>query len=116
MGTVVEVGERTAFAGAPYPVVVVRTEDGRDLAFHGFHTVAKEELARLTPKPGETIGIAYHGRPAGKDYELYRVKVMREEVEPDWEGIRREAEVERAELEAQVAEHGSPSPLEDLPF
>jgi hypothetical protein len=40
----------------------------------------KDELAKLEPKIGETVGVAYHGRsePRGagdSGYERYRVKV-----------------------------------------
>lgn len=53
IGIVVDVAERTGFAGDRYPVLTVRTEEGDELAVHAFHTVLKDELARLEPKIGK---------------------------------------------------------------
>lgn len=79
-----------------YPVVTVETEDG-EIAVHAFHTVLKRELARQRPRPGERIGIAYHGRDEGKGYERYRLAVDREaepDAGPDWDEIGEQAERE----------------------
>lgn len=86
IGIVVDVGTREGTYG-PYPVVTVESEeDGCDLAFHGFHSVARQELARLKVRVGDRIGLAYHGRrtsKGGDEYESYVIRVDREEpVEP----------------------------------
>lgn len=114
IGTVVDVGERTGFAGDRYPTVTVRTEEGDDVIFHAFHTVAKDELARQRPRAGERIGIAYHGRDPEKGYERYRLKVVRDQDlgEPDWAAIRHDADQEHAVAREQDA----PSADDEIPF
>ena len=59
------------------PIVTVRTDDGHDYAFHAFHTVAKGELAKVQPRVGDWIGIAYHGPHPTKGYERYRIVIAR---------------------------------------
>jgi hypothetical protein len=86
IGVVTELAERENEYGR-YPIVTVRTEDGDELAFHAFRTVAKNELARCRPEVGDRIGIKYLGKPEGKEYELYRIKVERDESQAaalDW--------------------------------
>jgi hypothetical protein len=79
-----------------YPIVTVLTADGRELAFHAFHTVARNELAKLEPDIGEQIGIAYHGRAEGGNYERYRILMLDRDVaqskRPDWKAMRDEAD------------------------
>jgi hypothetical protein len=74
IGTVVELEERTSEYGS-YPSVTVRVDNGEEIVFHGFHTVAKEELARKKPCIGDRIGIAYFGVDQAKGYERYRIVV-----------------------------------------
>lgn len=45
----------------PYPIITVEQENGERLAFHGFHTVAKDQIAEEKPEPGDQIGIRYLG-------------------------------------------------------
>ena len=105
IGTVVDLDERdSAYGDEPYPIVTVETDDGNELAFHAFHTVARNELAKQRPVVGERIGIAYHGKKDGKNYESYRVIVERTESEPkaiDWDKhVQVDAETEQdVELE-----------------
>lgn len=83
IGEVVAIDERRGFAERLYPIVtVLENETGKEVAFHAFHTVAKDEILRLEPKVGDTIGIAYLGLVEKEDsrYELYRVKVIRKDV------------------------------------
>jgi hypothetical protein len=100
IGEVVELDERRGFAERPYSVVTVRTDDGDYVAFHAFHTVARDELARARPKVGDRLGVGYHGLvdKGESRYELYRVKVVRGEgaggAEPDWDEIGRDADEE----------------------
>jgi hypothetical protein len=121
IGTVVDVDERSGFAGVAYPIVTVRTDLGDDFVFHAFHTVAKGELARLEPRAGETIGIAYHGPDPDKGYERYRIKVVREQTPggPDWATMRSEAEADLSDRSALVEPGPAPpaSPVDDdIPF
>jgi hypothetical protein len=60
-----------------YPIVTVRTDAGQDFAFHAYHTVAERELAKLQPRVGDRIGIAYHGLHLSKGYERYRIVIVR---------------------------------------
>ena len=89
IGTVVDLDERdSAYGDEPYPIVTVQDDDGNELAFHAFHTVARNELAKQRPAIGDRIGIAYHGKKNGKNYESYRVIVDRPDSEPktiDWD-------------------------------
>ena len=96
IGTVVDLDERESeYDEEPYPIVTVRTDDGQELAFHGFHTVARNELAKQRPRVGERIGIAYHGVPEGRKYEAYRIIVERDEPRDlDWNRFATEAEAE----------------------
>jgi hypothetical protein len=93
MGRVVSVDMRDSEYGDPYPIVTVETDDGTERAFHGFHTIARRELAKQKPQIGDRIGIAYHGRgepakPGMNGAELYRVIVEKPEPEPvDWDAI-----------------------------
>ncbi len=73
VGVVVAVTTRTNDYGV-YPVVAVEA-DGVEWEFHGYHTVARLELERQNPQPGDQIGIRYLGKPDGKPYEQYRVIV-----------------------------------------
>lgn len=86
IGEVVDLDERENEYGS-YPIVTVLTDEGAELAFHAFRTVAKNELAKQRPQVGDRIGIVYLGKPEGKDYELYRIKVERDEQSKsiDWD-------------------------------
>lgn len=87
IGNIVEISARESEYGGTYPLVIVSTEDGREVAIHGFHAVLKNELARLRPKTGDKLGVRYHGRDAA-GWEKYRVLLERTEPEdapaPDW--------------------------------
>src|SRR5687767_466240 len=50
----------------PYPLIVIKQDDGEEKAIHGFHTVLKNELLRQKPQIGERIGIKYLGEQATK--------------------------------------------------
>ncbi len=102
VGEVIELDTRDSGFGE-YPLVGVLTEDGREVTWHAFHTVAKSELARKRPKVGDLIGVVYQGKLNGKDYESYRIVVeSREPTEatvPDWDAIAADAGAESAPAE-----------------
>ena len=92
IGTVVEI----SFASSdyePYPLLVIRQEDGSEKAVHAFHTVLKNELLRQKPNIGERIGIKYLGeqptKPGSKfkSFIGYRVKVDRQAGAFDWNQV-----------------------------
>lgn len=95
IGTVTGVDERDGDYGA-YPVITVRTETG-ELAWHAFHTVARNELAKLRPEVGDEIGVRYGGKDAEKGYARYRVKVRKSNASSagvDWDAMTADAEAE----------------------
>jgi hypothetical protein len=77
----------------PYPLIVIRQEDGTEKAVHAFHTVLKNELLRQKPNIGERIGIKYLGeqptKPGSKfkSFIGYRVKVDRKAGTFDWNQV-----------------------------
>jgi hypothetical protein len=99
VGEISELDERTSEYGT-YPIVVVLTSDGSERAFHAFHTVAKNELARQRPRVGDTIAVKYFGKDAEAGYERYRVLVEHatpmEGTEPSWDTMQQEATAELA--------------------
>ena len=74
----------------PYPILTIEKKDGTVVAFHAFHTVAKNILMEKKPNIGETIGIKYHGeqqtKPGSrfKSYIGYTISVDREAGAFDW--------------------------------
>jgi hypothetical protein len=121
IGEVVEVQERRGFAERPYPVVTLRTEANEYVAVHAFHTVLREELAKLEPKAGDRVGVAYHGlvEKGESRYELYRVALERpggEQPEPDWDAIAHEAAEERDVAAPTLAPSPVEPPDDEIPF
>ncbi len=96
-----------------YPIVTVMTEKGAEISFHAYHTVARNELAKLEPDIGETIGIKYFGKADGATYERYRILMLdRDAVQtkkPDWKAMRTDDTEEEA-LAPDEADDG------DIPF
>lgn len=60
-----------------YPLLMLETDDGDEIAVHAFHTVLKSELARKRPQPGDLIGIKFQGDPEGRGYQAYKVRLER---------------------------------------
>ena len=89
IGEVVEIAVGTSDYD-PYPLVVVRKDDGEEKAVHAFHTVLKNEILRQKPQVGERVGIKYLGeqktKPGSKfsSFIGYRVKVDRAAAAFDW--------------------------------
>jgi hypothetical protein len=64
-----------------YPVITVQTQDG-PRAFHGYHVVAKNELAKHDLEPGDQIEVVYDGKMTGKSnrtYNAYTIVVVKGE-------------------------------------
>jgi hypothetical protein len=110
-----------------YPIVTVLTNDGRELSFHAFHTVARNEIAKLEPEVGERIGIAYHGKSADGRYERYRVLMLDREAakpqKPDWSRMRDDSADEPTQKASEPELPPEPSPAfvqtptdDDVPF
>ena len=77
VGEIVELGQRSGYDDELYPIVTVRQDDGVELAAHCFHTVLRNELAKLRPQVGQRVAIRYDGQkdPGGgrSRYHSYRV-------------------------------------------
>lgn len=95
VGEVIDVDSRTTEYGT-YPIVTLRTDEGTELAIHGFHTVLKSEFSKARPEVGDRIGVKYLGKHEPR-YESYRV--VRERAHGaalDWDAIGAQAEQEGA--------------------
>jgi hypothetical protein len=114
IGRVVAVDQRiSSYDGVSlYPVVTVRRDDETTAAFHGYHAVAKAELAKQAPRVGERIGVKYIGKPPGKQYEAYRIVVDRDGPAIDWERIATKAGTEIDHAEKAAGRDG----YDDIPF
>lgn len=75
IGKVVDLGQRTTEWGT-YPIVTVKPEDGPALAFHAYHTVAKDALAGAYPSIGCEIGIRYFGKVTGEKFSYQKYKIV----------------------------------------
>ena len=128
VGTIISLDERENEYGV-YPIVTVLTDAGDELSWHAFHTVAKNELAKLEPRVGEQIGIKYHGRDKSDRYERWRVLMLDRDAEspvktPDWKRMRSETESDQpAKPESEQELPPSPPPTvpvddagDDIPF
>lgn len=76
VGTVLDITTRENEYGS-YPLVSLETDDGRELEWHAFHTVAANELAKVNPQPGDVLGVRNLGKRDGKSYVAYRIVVER---------------------------------------
>jgi hypothetical protein len=78
-GVVTEITQYDGGGYGSYPIVTVKQDDGTSVAVHAFHTVLRNELARLDVQVGEGIAILYAGPQKTRDgkamYEGYRVKM-----------------------------------------
>lgn len=115
VGTIVALDQRDSDYGGTYPIVVLRPEpdEGFNVAVHAFHTVLKNELAKLQPLVGERIAIVYRGIPDGRKYENYGVVIDRKPAEvpaPDWKKMRTESDAALgAQYQAGEDEYVPPS-------
>jgi len=131
VGEVTDLSANTGYDGAPYPIVTVRQDDGRELALHAFHTVARNELAKQRPQIGERIGIKYTGEKATADgrgkFHGYRVAVDRPQAAFDWgtygDGDASEPAAPQSDVPRDGFEYGQPpaqagtaTPDDDVPF
>ena len=90
IGELVDRDTRASEYGDPYEILTVDAEEGSimdgkpitgEYAWHAFHTMSRNEVARRNPRIGERVGIAYHGTgeaaPGMNAPERYRVLVER---------------------------------------
>jgi hypothetical protein len=78
---------------------------GEERGFHASSTVAKNEVEKKDPQPGDSFGVAFHGVPEGKDFKLYKIIVEKTVTgEP------------ANELEPAAEPVASAEPDDDLPF
>jgi len=76
IGRITRINDRETEQGA-YPVVTVEEPDGSLIAFHAFHTVAKNQLTEAGAEAGDEIAIRYLGKKedAARPYHNYRIVV-----------------------------------------
>jgi len=94
IGKLVDLDLRNSEYGPPYPILTVLDEAGHEWAWHAFHTMARNEVAKRRPQIGEQVGISYHGKgtaaPGMNAPERWRLLVDRpRELQPpiDWEAV-----------------------------
>jgi hypothetical protein len=132
VGEVVDLSQNTGYDGAPYPIIVVKQDDGQEFALHAFHVVARNELAKQHPQIGERIGIRYTGDKATADgrgrFHGYRIVVDRPQAAFNWGAFQTEPEdaapVPSSDVpSAGIPEYGQPpaqagtvTPDDDVPF
>jgi hypothetical protein len=84
VGEIVELGARAGYDDELYPIVTIRQDNGVELAAHCFHTVLRNELAKLKPQVGQRIAVKYEGEVATANgrsrYHSYRVATDRAPV------------------------------------
>jgi hypothetical protein len=82
IGKVVRINERkTDDYPDPYQIITVELDDGERLAFHAFHTVAKNLLEDDPPLIGDEIAIRYIGKARGDGpYEYHNYRIVVEHV------------------------------------
>jgi hypothetical protein len=56
IGLVTEVNMRSSDYGAPYPIVTLLAEGGKEYAVHAFHTMARAGVERGNLSPGTRLG------------------------------------------------------------
>jgi hypothetical protein len=77
IGELTDVDLRESEYGDPYSVLTVAAEEGStqdgemippgtELAWHAFHTMARNEVKRKQPQVGEKVGIVYAGKGEAK--------------------------------------------------
>lgn len=120
VGVIAELSEREGYDGDPYPIVTVQADDG-SFAFHAFHSVAQNELARLRPQVGDEIGVKYEGVTKSANgrttYHAYRIRTAGASAGVNW-GRYGDGETV-AEPDAPVDTADLPAPPADdepLPF
>ena len=85
IGTLLDLALRDSDYGDPYPVVTLETSDGREVDVHGYHSVLRNRLLELDPRPGDQLGIKCLGKrtsKAGTSYVDYRVVIERAHRDP----------------------------------
>ena len=104
----------------PYVILTVEVEEGStqagemiapgtEIAWHAFHTIARNEIVKRAPAVGDHVGIAYHGpaekaAPGQKPAERFRLIVDRRSAPPP--------ATEPAPADAEAADAG-PTPEEE---
>jgi hypothetical protein len=62
IGELTDVDMRESEYGDPYPILTVLSEaGGQEYAWHAFHTMARNAVAKKKPQIGERVGIVYAG-------------------------------------------------------
>ena len=82
VGILRELTLRDSDYGDPYPVVTIEKADGSEVVVHGYHSVLRNRLLELDPRPGDEIGIKCLGKRTSKSGTTYNdFKVVLERAE-----------------------------------
>lgn len=84
-GTVVDLSSNETEYGE-YPIVVIETEDGEEVAIHAYHAVLQRAIEKKRPVEGDLFGAKYLGKTSPKKgknpYHDYNVEIERAGASP----------------------------------
>lgn len=119
LGELVDLDMRASDYGEPYPILTILDDNGREWSWHGFHQMARSEVAKKRPRIGERIGVAYHGKGTAAKVgmsppERWRVLVDRQATPDavDWEAVAGSSSEEPTPEDESV----DPGSGDELPF
>jgi hypothetical protein len=115
IGELTDVDMRDSEYGEPYPILTVLDEsDGVEKAWHAFHTMARNAVAKKRPQIGERIGIVYAGvgeaQPGMNAPVRWRLLVDRPKETVDYDAVA--AEPAEPAVDGEDAQDGD----DDIPF
>jgi hypothetical protein len=92
IGELTDVDLRESEYGDPYPILTVLSEaDGKEWAWHAFHTMARNAVAKKKPQIGERVGIVYAGvgeaQPGMNAPVRWRLLVERPKQQVDYAAV-----------------------------
>jgi hypothetical protein len=110
VGIVTDISLISSDYGDPYPCITVKQDDGKELAWHAFHTTSRGEVAKKQPQIGETIAVGYFGtgepaKPGMSGPQLFRLVVDRDAQPFDY-----------SQLGQNGGESAAETPADDIPF
>jgi hypothetical protein len=104
IGELTDVDMRESEYGDPYPILTVLSEtDGLEYAWHAFHTMARNAVAKKKPQIGERVGIVYAGlgeaQPGMNAPVRWRLLVDRPKQQVDYAAVAAETDEPAADGE-----------------
>jgi hypothetical protein len=125
-GVVADISLVSSEYGEPYVCLTIEQDDGVEVAFHAFHTVARAEIAKKQPQVGERVAVGYYGtgEPAKSGMsgpQLFRLVVDRDQKPFDYSRLTDDAGTAAADAWAAADAADTPTggggPVDgDIPF